>query len=388
METPIPIKKISATERFNFIGLNMKKFLKKHLEFFIVFGLITLFAIFYLWDSIVITVFPGQTGVYFRRFFNKGTVIEKNYGEGLHFILPWNKMYIYDVRIQELKQNVEVLSQNGLTINVQVSVRYYLLKEEVPLLHQKVGELYREKVIIPSTISSVREVIGKYLPEELYTTSRYIIQDEILVGTIEETGRLPIIYSNMIIEIIRLPEMINRAIESKLKQQQEYLEYKYKILQTEEEKKRKIIEASGIKIYQQIITESLSEPLLKWQGIQATKEIATSQNAKIIIIGGKDGLPIILNTEDNSSKDRQSGAPVPLKENITIPENKLEKKPAEDKEKTPEPKEKDLSSDIIRQSHSIEVSEKILNAIKTINEKLGRDAVGYNDPVIQTKQKQ
>lgn len=366
----------------------MKKFLKKHLEFFIVFGLITLFAIFYLWDSIVITVFPGQTGVYFRRFFNKGTVIEKNYGEGLHFILPWNKMYIYDVRIQELKQNVEVLSQNGLTINVQVSVRYYLLKEEVPLLHQKVGELYREKVIIPSTISSVREVIGKYLPEELYTTSRYIIQDEILVGTIEETGRLPIIYSNMIIEIIRLPEMINRAIESKLKQQQEYLEYKYKILQTEEEKKRKIIEASGIKIYQQIITESLSEPLLKWQGIQATKEIATSQNAKIIIIGGKDGLPIILNTEDNSSKDRQSGAPVPLKENITIPENKLEKKPAEDKEKTPEPKEKDLSSDIIRQSHSIEVSEKILNAIKTINEKLGRDAVGYNDPVIQTKQKQ
>lgn len=363
----------------------MKKFLKKHLEFFIVFGLISLFAIFYLWDAIFITVFPGQAGVYFKRFFNKGTVIEKSYGEGLHFILPWNKMYIYDVRIQELKQNVEVLSQNGLTINVQVSVRYYLLKEEVSLLHQKVGEQYREKVIIPSTISSVREVIGKYLPEELYTTSRYIIQDEILVGTIEETGRLPIIYSNMIIEVIRLPEMINRAIESKLKHQQEYLEYKYKILKTEEEKKRKIIEASGIKIYQQIITESLSEQLLKWQGIQATKDIATSENAKIIIIGGKDGLPIILNTEDNSSKDRQSGTPVPSKENIPTSETNPEKIPAEDKEKTPDAKGKNLSSDIILQGQGIGVSEKIINAIKTINEKLDRDAFEYSDPVIQTK---
>jgi len=306
-------------------------------------------------------------------------VIESNYGEGVHFILPWNKMYIYDVRIQELKQSVEVLSQNGLTINVQISVRYYLLKEEVPLLHQKVGEFYREKVIIPSTISSVREVIGKYLPEELYTTSRYIIQDEILVGTIEETGRLPIVYSNMIIEVIRLPEMINMAIESKLKHQQEYLEYKYKILKAEEEKKRRIIEASGIKIFQQIVSESLSEQLLKWQGIQATKDIATSENAKIIIIGGKDGLPIILNTEESSSKARQPSSPTPA-----ISENKPKKQPAEENEKRSDPKEQNLSGKI-EQEQDIEITNKILSAIKTINEKFGQNAFVYGKPVTDKK---
>jgi len=284
----------------------MKQFLKKHLAFFIVFWLVFLFAFFYLWDSIVITIFPGHAGVYFRRLLNKGTVIDKSYQEGVHFIWPWNEMYIYDVRIQELKQNVEVLSRNGLTIKAVVSVRYYLLKDEVPLLHQRVGKNYKDKVIIPSTISSVREVIGKYLPEQLYTTARHIIQDEILVGTIEETGRLPIVYSDIIIEVIKLPDMINKAIETKLRQQQEFLEYKFKIQKAREEKKRKIIEASGIKEFQEIITQSLSKPLLTWQGIQATKEISASKNAKIIIIGGKDGLPIILNTEDNESRPANS----------------------------------------------------------------------------------
>jgi regulator of protease activity HflC (stomatin/prohibitin superfamily) len=284
----------------------MKKFIRKYLEFLIVFVLVSVFAIFYLWDSIVITIYPGHTGVHFRRFLGKGTEIDRSYEEGVHFILPWNKMYIYDVRIQELKQNVEVLSQNGLTIKVVVSVRYHLLKNETPLLHQQVGEEYREKVIIPSTISSVREVIGKYLPEELYTTARHLIQDEILVEAIEETGRLPIIYADMIIELIKLPDVINTAIETKLRYQQEFLEYQYKILKTREEKKRKIIEASGIKEYQEIITKSLSDPLLRWQGIQATVDLARSENSKIIVIGGKDGLPLILNTEDNrpvSQKD-------------------------------------------------------------------------------------
>lgn len=284
----------------------MTQFLKKNRVFFIVFGLVCLFAFFYLWDSIVITIFPGHAGVYFRRFLNKGTVIEKSYQEGVHFIWPWNEMYIYDVRIQEFKQKVEVLSQNGLTIMAVVSVRYYLLKDEIPLLHQRVGKNYKDKVIIPSTISSVREVIGKYLPEQLYTTARHIFQDEILVGTVEETGRLPIVYSDIIIEVIKLPDMINKAIETKLRQQQEFLEYQFKILKAQEEKKRKIIEASGIKEFQKIITESLSDPLLTWQGIQATKDIATSENAKIIIIGGKDGLPIILNTEDNESRPTKS----------------------------------------------------------------------------------
>ena len=358
----------------------MKKFLKRNLEFFIVFGLISLFVFFYLWDSICVTVYPGHAGVKFRRFFNKGTVIERSYEEGLHFLLPWNKMYVYDVRIQELKQQVEVLSQNGLTIKVVVSVRYYLLKGEVPLLHQRVGEDYRNKVIIPSTISSVREVIGKYLPEQLYTTARHVIQDEIMVGTIEETGRLPIVYSDMIIEVIKLPEMINIAIETKLKHQQEYLEYQYKLLKTTAEKERKIIEATGIKEYQQIIAQSLSTPLLKWQGIQATKDIATSTNSKIIVIGGKDGLPIILNTADSSPGIQTAAPPVPPKEPPPFPIPELKK------EENPDPNKKERSEEI-RQTQEDTAVKKIWDAIYTINKRLSPNTSVDSAPTNDTQQK-
>jgi hypothetical protein len=106
----------------------------------------------------------------------------------------------------------------------------------------------------------------------------------------------------MIIEMIKLPEMINTAIEAKLRQQQQFLEYQFRINKAEREKVRKKIEAEGIQIYQDIIKKSLSEPLLRWQGIQATKDIAESTNSKIIIIGGKDGLPVILNTETGGGR--------------------------------------------------------------------------------------
>ncbi|MCP4021585.1 MAG: prohibitin family protein [Desulfobacteraceae bacterium] len=356
----------------------MKKFLKRHLEFFIVFGLVFLFALFFLWNSIVITIYPGHAGVYFRRLFNKGTITEKYYGEGVHFIFPWNKMYIYDVRIQELKQTVEVLSQNGLTIQVAVSVRYYLLKDQVPMLHQTVGESYREKVIIPSTISSVREVIGKYLPEELYTTARHVIQDEILVEAVEETGRLPIIYADMIIVLIKLPDMINRAIETKLRHQQEYLQYQFQILKAGEEKKRKIIEASGIQQYQLIIAKSLSEPLLKWQGIQATKDISKSENSKIIIIGGKDGLPVILNTETTPKAKLKTSKP---KLKATQPEqnagkikkaSEIEQVAPKNKAATP-PQDKKATTKKDELGALQKSSKKVYDAIKAANNKLSQN---------------
>lgn len=277
--------------------------MKSYTEVLIIVFLIILFLLIYLFNSIVITIYPGKAGVLFRRFPGTGTVLTRSYPEGLNVILPWNKMYIYDARIQEFKQHVDVLSQNGLTIQVTVSVRYHLLKDRVQVLHQKVGPEFERKVIIPSTISSVREVIGSYKPEELYTTARHLIQDEIIVEAVEETGRLPIIYDDIIVEEIKLPLLINSAIEAKLKQQQQYLEYEFKLKREEAERKRKEIEAAGIKKYQEIVSKSLSSQLLKWKGIQATIELAKSNNSKVVVIGNSgDGLPIILNAETETPK--------------------------------------------------------------------------------------
>ncbi len=260
--------------------------------------LIVLFILAYSIESIFITIYPGKAGVLFKRIFNQGTVMDKTFDEGLNIIFPWDKMYIYDIRFQEKKQTVNVLSQNGLTIEVVVSIRYYLVSTDLPILHKIVGPDYMDKIIIPSIISSVREVVGGYLPEEIYTTARHLIQDKLIVEVIEETGRVPVVYDTIIVESIVLPELINNAIELKLKQQQEFLEYEFRIKKAEQEIDRKKKEALGIKQYQNIIAESLSPELLQWKGIMATLELAQSPNTKVIIVGGgENGLPIIFNAD-------------------------------------------------------------------------------------------
>jgi len=280
------------------MGLFQK--IKENVGITVVLVLIVLFVFVYMIDSIFITVYPGETGVLFRRIFNPGTVTERVYDEGLNVIFPWDKMYVYDVRIQEKKQTVNVLSQNGLTIQVVVSIRYHVEKVELPFLHKMVGPQYLDKIIIPSIISSVREVVGEYRPEEIYTTARHLIQDKLLIEVIEETGRIPLIYDDVIVENIVLPELINTAIELKLKQQQEFLEYEFRIKKAEREIERKKKEAIGIKQYQNIISESLSPELLQWKGIAATLELAKSSNTKVIIVGGGEkGLPIIFNADSD-----------------------------------------------------------------------------------------
>ncbi|MBF0200246.1 MAG: prohibitin family protein [Desulfamplus sp.] len=265
---------------------------------FVTVALIILFFFIILIDYIFVTVYPGELGVLFRRIYKPGTVTERVYGEGLNVIFPWNKMYVYDTRIQEKKQTVNVLSQNGLTIQVYVSIRYHVDRHQLPYLHKLVGPEYLDKVIIPSVISSVRDVVGAYKPEELYTTARHLIQDNLVVEVVEETGRIPIVYDDFIVENIKLPDLINTAIELKLKQQQQYLEYEFRLQKAEQEIIRKEREAIGIKQYQNIVTESLSPELLQWKGIMATLELAKSHNTKVIIVGGGDkGLPIIFNAD-------------------------------------------------------------------------------------------
>jgi len=215
---------------------------------------------------------------------------------------------------------------------------------------------------------------------ELYTTARHLIQDEILVEAIEETGRLPIIYAAMIIEVIQLPEMINRAIETKLKHQQEFLEYQYKILKAEEEKKRLIIEATGIKQFQLIVAESLSQPLLTWQGIQATKDIAQSENSKIIIIGGRDGLPVILNTGDTPRASEQTPVTGTTTDLSRSGKTSAPKIPQETSPKDI-PGEKTSSLDLKK-------SNPLINAIDAFNRKLGPDLPAYNHKPDTTKPKE
>lgn len=243
------------------------------------------------------TIEAGHLGVLFRPF-GGGIDTKQTYGEGFHLIAPWNRLVTYDMRLQEKEESMDVLARNGLSIHIDVSIRYAPVAEELPFLHREIGPEYEVKIVLPQIRASTRKVIGKYLPEELYSSKREKIQEEIFHEADSLLRVKHIHLDAVLIRSVKLPTSIAEAIERKLKQEQEAMEYEFRIEKEKKEAERKRIEALGIKQFQDIVSSGLNPYLLRWKGIEATQSLATSQNAKIVIIGSpKDGLPVILSTE-------------------------------------------------------------------------------------------
>lgn len=276
----------------------------------------TAIFLLYMLPDILFSVQPGQAAVVWHRFWG-GTDIDDTYGEGTHLMFPWDKVFIYDVRLQQLTQDLNVLSTDGLEVIVSTTTRYRAIPEHLGLLHTNVGPDYADKVLVPEVGAHVRNVVGRYDPEQLYTTRREVIQDEILTLLRQEnqltmysgTPLRELIYiEDVLVRAIKLPEKVEDAIEHKLALRHEMLEYDYRLQREEKEAQRKRIEAEGIRMFQDIVTEGISDRYLKWKGIDATLELAKSPNAKTVIIGsGQDGLPLILGPLDSGP----SGTPPP-----------------------------------------------------------------------------
>jgi regulator of protease activity HflC (stomatin/prohibitin superfamily) len=246
------------------------------------------------WSRMTITIEAGHGGVLFKTF-GGGLDTENTYGEGFHFLAPWNKMYLYETRQQEVAEDMNVLSSNGLEISVDVSIWYQPSWKELGLLHSTIGQTYLQRVVIPSLRASTRSVIGRYTPEEIYSTRRDVIQDEIFQETADILSEKHVQANKILIRSIILPSTIKDAIERKLRQEQESLEYEFKLEKAQKEAKRQRIDAEGKAAANRILSESLTDKILKEKGIQATLELANSPNSKVVIIGSsKDGMPIIL----------------------------------------------------------------------------------------------
>ena len=242
-----------------------------------------------------VTIESGHHGVLYRTLGSGVDVNEPAFGQGLHIIAPWNKMHIYETRRTERTETMNVLSVNLLTIGLDITTFYSPDVSKLGYLDVERSSAYETKFVVPVMRSVVREVIAKYLPEEINSTKRVEIQTEIMDAARIKLAENFVILDDFLIRNINLPDKLRASIEKKLQQEQEALEYKYKIAKEIKEAERKRIEAQGIQDFQKIISQSINDKLLKWNGIEATLKLAESNNAKVIVIGGgKDGLPIIL----------------------------------------------------------------------------------------------
>lgn len=269
--------------------MNQGKLITTGVIIFVVLIIILTFS-----NATFLTIEAGERGVLFKRF-SGGLERKIIYQPGFHVIAPWNSMYVYDVREKQIEEEMELLSSNGLTIKVDITVRVNPDFTKIPDLHEIFGKDYLVSLVRPEVRSSVRKVIGRFTPEELYSTRREEVQDMIqkdLEATLQKNF---VVLKASLIRDITLPDKVRTAIEEKLEAEQTALKYEYILDRERKEAERKIIEAKAKSEANRILNASLSSNILKDKGIEATLQLANSPNSKIIVVGsGADGMPLIL----------------------------------------------------------------------------------------------
>ncbi len=260
------------------------------------FGFIFLMVVTLAGGCMTTSIGSGEGAVKYSIF--GGTDLEKIYGEGLQIHPPWVDLIRYDVRVQEQLEDIDALSSNGLSIGMDASIRWRPEAGALAKLHVTYGGDYYRKLVQPELRSAVREIVGQFTPEELYSTRRTELQERIFAQVRDAVAGEDVTIDAILIRDISLPEQIRTAIENKLKEEQEAERYLFTIQKERLEAQRKEIEATGQAEYQRIITASLSSQFLRYKGIEATQMLANSPNSKTVIIGsGSDGLPIILGNQ-------------------------------------------------------------------------------------------
>jgi regulator of protease activity HflC (stomatin/prohibitin superfamily) len=296
------------------------RFIERRLPTVVIYLMVATLIAVVLAPHVLVTVPSGSVGVLWKRF-GGGTVLDprKLKDEGMRFILPWNKLFLYDLRLQSATETYNAISRDGISLTASINIRYRLKRESIPQLHQSIGPNYVEALLTPEIGNRMREVIAEYTAEDVYSTKRSEIQDKIRKhaeamlgekmmegGESEEESapyRIPLYAMLNLIDTlilgIELPSAVVTAINRKIEQYYISEEYKFRVAREIRESERKRIEAEGISEFQKIVSQGISDSYLRWRGIEATLQLAQSSNSKIVIVGsGKDGLPIILGNVD------------------------------------------------------------------------------------------
>ncbi|OFE12335.1 hypothetical protein PHACT_03615 [Pseudohongiella acticola] len=281
---------------------------------FIFTVLVSLFLLVILWDRIVHTVPPGHGAVVWHRIQWPGSQHLRSYlvaEEGVKTTWPWDSFYLYDLRLMTHTETYNVVSQEGLHFEMDMTFRWNVMPSNLVLLNQTVGKDYLQSMLIPEIGSVLRETVAYHLAEDLYTVDRNEVQQRVYNEVTSDslpnhigsrTSVAPgvtITLLDTLMTNIRLPESLKTAIEGKLAESEMVAQYEFRVERERLESQRKLIEAEGIRNFQEMVSPAITDSYLQWRGIEATLELAKSNNSKVVVIGNSaNGLPLILDTQE------------------------------------------------------------------------------------------
>jgi regulator of protease activity HflC (stomatin/prohibitin superfamily) len=309
------------------------RFVERSLPIIVIYLMVASLIGFLIAPNVFVTVPTGHVGILWKRF-RGGTQVDPRAlkDEGLRVLLPWDKLFLYDLRLQTTADTYNAISKDGVNLIATINIRFRLKHDAVPQLHQSIGPDYVARMLRPEIGNRAREIIAEYSAEEVYSTKRQEIQKRIRTHTEAMLGQsmiqrteqeseygehyrvsldeMLILYDTLVLGL-ELPQTVVAAINRKVEQYYLVQEYAYRVEREKKESERKQIEAYGIRDFQQTVTQGISDSYVRWRGIEATLQLAQSPNTKIVIIGsGKDGLPVILGNVDTpvAPQNPNSGA--------------------------------------------------------------------------------
>ncbi len=307
------------------------RFIERSLPIIVIYLMVATLVGFLIAPNVFVTVPTGHVGILWKRF-RGGTQVDPRAlkDEGLRVLLPWDKLFLYDLRLQTTTDTYNAISKDGVNLVATINIRFRLKHDAVPQLHQSIGPDYISRMLRPEIGNRAREIIAEYTAEEVYSTKRQEIQKRIRTHTEAMLGQsmiqrteqeseygehyrvsldeLLILYDTLVLGL-ELPQSVVAAINRKVEQYYLVQEYGFRVEREKKESERKQIEANGIRDFQQTVTQGISDSYVRWRGIEATLQLAQSPNTKIVIIGsGKDGLPVILGNVDTPIAPQAPGA--------------------------------------------------------------------------------
>jgi regulator of protease activity HflC (stomatin/prohibitin superfamily) len=320
------------------------RFIEHSLPIIIIYLMVATLVGFLIAPNVIITVPVGHVGILWKRF-RGGTQLDPRLlkDEGMRVLLPWDKLELYDLRLQTHDDTYNAISKDGVNLTAKINIRFRLKHDAVPQLHQTIGPTYILKMLSPEIGNRAREIFAEYTAEEIYSTKRQEIQQKIRTHTKDMLGKSTMqrteaeseygehyrvsledminIYDTLVLSL-ELPATVNAAINRKVEQYYLVQEYGFRVEREKKESERKQIEANGIRDFQQTVTQGISDSYVRWRGIEATLQLAQSPNTKIVIIGsGKDGLPVILGNVDTPMAPNPAAQVPPSGSGAALPDN-------------------------------------------------------------------
>merc|ERR1711988_1384854 len=228
---------------------------------------------------------------------------------GIHFLNPLSRVVSFNMKTQIVYTENQVPTQEGLNVELDVSLLYHIDKSKVMDLYLTLGEDFENILIIPELQAAVRGLTSEVNAKSLYTSGRTEIRNKLVEELKSKLDPRGIKLEDVLLKGIKLPKQLTDAIELKAQAEQESARMEFVLSKEKQEAERKKVEASGISAFQRIVSEGISSQLLQWKGIEATEKLANSPNAKIVVMGNsKESLPVLLSSSDDTTTPASTSA--------------------------------------------------------------------------------